>query len=444
MELEVNLLEFFSEEELSDLAKEIGFVKRKSPITGFKFLLTFTTGLLNTPDATLGQMASYMNSTLGTDITPQGIDDRIKENAKEFLKACLEKAIAMTDKAEGLERENNKLFEHIYIIDSTNFDLHPKLSNCFKGYGGSASPSSMRIQLVYDYLSGKVYVEIGDVTNSDSKTLHEIVKEQKLAINGPALFIFDLGYFKNETFLLIDDKPDQFFISKLKNNLQIQDLEGNAVNLKEILENSIGEFQMIVRIGKLKCRLLGKKLPESIINQRLRKVNQEYKRKGKTVSKEYKFFLTFALFISNLPEQYNFDSLYTLYRVRWQIELIFKTWKTILGIHKIRTARPHRLLCEVFGKLIIAVLIDNFSRLIESVKGVNLSFHRVLRHIQASSVTWAISINSGLSAHRQFLEKTKKQLLRTCKKKNQPKKKNIEHLLTKLIYEHVNPILKEA
>ena len=41
---------FFTEADIESLARECALVERKSPITGFKFLLTFTTGLLHTPD----------------------------------------------------------------------------------------------------------------------------------------------------------------------------------------------------------------------------------------------------------------------------------------------------------------------------------------------------------------------------------------------------------
>jgi hypothetical protein len=44
------------------MAKDIGFVERRSPVNGLRFLLTFTTGLLNTPDGTLAQLAAFLGA----------------------------------------------------------------------------------------------------------------------------------------------------------------------------------------------------------------------------------------------------------------------------------------------------------------------------------------------------------------------------------------------
>jgi len=45
-----------------------------------------------------------------------------------------------------------------------------------------------------------------------------------------------------------------------------------------------------------------------------------------------------------------------LARVRWQIELIFKLWKSHGQIDTWRTARAERILCEVYAKLLAMVL----------------------------------------------------------------------------------------
>lgn len=61
------LSRFFSESDIERLARERSLVERRSPITGFKFLLAFTTGLLNTPDGTLGQLAGFLSGACKTE-----------------------------------------------------------------------------------------------------------------------------------------------------------------------------------------------------------------------------------------------------------------------------------------------------------------------------------------------------------------------------------------
>ena len=57
-----DVFKFFDPQEVEAMAKDIGFVERRSPVNGLRFLLTFTTGLLNTPDGTLAQLAAFLGA----------------------------------------------------------------------------------------------------------------------------------------------------------------------------------------------------------------------------------------------------------------------------------------------------------------------------------------------------------------------------------------------
>jgi len=364
----------------------------------------------------LSQLAAFMDNVCGTRITPQALDERINELGMNFMKLCLGRAMKLSARSLSIDNVLLGLLHHVYIIDSTNFDLHHSLKDSFKGNHGSASEASMRIQFAYDHLTGKTFIEIGDVTLSDAKTLNDIVRLNKLDVNGNCLFLSDLGYFKTDTFLKIDQNDGCFFLSRLKNNLRLLDSDGKELELVKILKNKTEQIDLIIKIGDLECRLLGKKLPQEIINQKLRQVNQKNKKKGRTISKEYKIFLTCALFITNLSDEFKFDPLYTLYRLRWQIELIFKTWKSILKIHYIRSARKSRVLCQVYGKLIIAVLANFIYLNIQVHFGCNLSFHQTLQHIKTIATVWTLRIFQSGESLKEFLINMSRQINRSCKK----------------------------
>jgi hypothetical protein len=423
---------FFSKEEIEEIARENGLVQRQSPITGFKFLLNFTTGMLNVNDSTLAQMAAFLSGSCNAEVSPQAIDQKIKHAGKEFLKTCLIRALELSIKRLDIDNGLLSHLKHLFIIDSTNFDLHPKLKNVFKGNNGAASKSSIRIQFVYDFLSARMYIEIGDVNLSDAKTFHSIIKENKLKIDGPALFLSDLGYFKTDSFILINDLSHTF-ISRLKNNLNICNVHGEKLDITQLLTES-SQINIKIKIGDLSCRLVGEKIPEKAINQRLRKANKEARKKGRVLSKEYKIFLRFSLFITNTQETFTFKKLFNLYRTRWQIELVFKTWKSILGIHKIRSARKERVLCEIYGKLIIAVLTNIIYWRIKLEYATTLSYHKLLQHVKTLAINWTTNIVNGNDCHLVFLEKLKLGIMRLCPKNKQRNKPHIESILD----EHVS------
>ncbi|HPO91679.1 MAG TPA: transposase [Bacteroidales bacterium] len=79
-----------------------------------------------------------------------------------------------------------------------------------------------------------------------------------------------------------------------------------------------------------------------------------------------------------------YETLFALYKIIWRIELIFKTWKFILGIHKIRSARKERVMCEVYGKLILAVFSSFICAKSEQILPENIfvSLHRAMKQVK--------------------------------------------------------------
>ena len=62
--------------------------------------------------------------------------------------------------------------------------------------------------------------------------------------------------------------------------------------------------------------------------------------------------------VTNVPEKWlSAEMIRPFYSLRWQIELLFKQIKSVLCIHQSNTSKENRLLCEIYGKLIIAVMI---------------------------------------------------------------------------------------
>jgi len=133
--------------------------------------------------------------------------------------------------------------------------------------------------------------------------------------------------------------------------------------------------------------------------------------------------------------QYDVGMLFVLYRIRWRIELVFKTWKSILAIHKIRSAKSERVMCEVYGKLILAALSSMMCAAAEAyLDGAVISLHRAMRHLRVVAVSWALSIMDGLLSHARFLNKLKQDIARLCRKRSQKNKKTIEQLLKETLF----------
>src|SRR5207244_4668133 len=67
-----------------------------------------------------------------------------------------------------------------------------------------------------------------------------------------------------------------------------------------------------------------------------------------------------TVFVTNVPvELLSLNEALIIARARWQIELLFKLWKSHGHIDAWRTQKPWRILCEVYAKL-IAMLIQHW------------------------------------------------------------------------------------
>lgn len=428
--VEVNIARFFDLDEVETMARQSGFVERRSPVTGIRFLLTFTTGLLNTPDGTLAQLAAFLGATGGATVSPQAVDERINSMAREFMGACLGRALKMSASIPRGTSGALDRFDHVYVIDSTNFKLHPALAPCFRGCGGGASAAAMRIQFVFDYRTGIMHVEIGDVRLSDTATLARLIEAKTLPMDGVCLFLADLGYFKVTTFASIHRQSDHHFLSKLQFGTKFTNPDGTELDLPRLLKKAPDQFDLTVMMGGTVCRLVGKRLPDKVVNRKIRKANEAARAKSRPISDLYRLFLHYALFVTSLPAEYGMTQLFALYRIRWQVELTFKVWKSILAIHCIRSARPERVFCEVYGKLIVAVLVNSLCAAAWAfLDGLAVSPHKVARHVRAVATNWALAIMADIAKHRAFLKTLSRVLARFCRKTRQKSKPTIEEII---------------
>jgi len=80
-----------------------------------------------------------------------------------------------------------------------------------------------------------------------------------------------------------------------------------------------------------------------MVNQRRRKAREvryrhtgrydAARKKSRTPTKKYLQWLSFSFYITNVPiTVWTTDVIGTIYQLRWQIELIFKQWKSLLKI----------------------------------------------------------------------------------------------------------------
>jgi hypothetical protein len=108
---------------------------------------------------------------------------------------------------------------------------------------------------------------------------------------------------------------------------------------------------------KIPLRLAIELMPDEVYEQRIRKVKKYHEKKGCQTSEHYKFLARFNLFITNVTREVLPDEVISsLYRMRWQVELIFKIWKSVFGVHHVRKMKYQRWLCLLHFKLLMMIV----------------------------------------------------------------------------------------
>ena len=102
---------------------------------------------------------------------------------------------------------------------------------------------------------------------------------------------------------------------------------------------------------QIPCRLIVLRLPQEAADRQRQKAKENAQRHGRQVTQEYLKLLDWALFITNVPPtMLRTEHVATLYRIRWQIELVFKLCKSFCGLDYIAALRPQRIFTELYAR----------------------------------------------------------------------------------------------
>jgi hypothetical protein len=350
-------IQAFFHEGIETVARETEFVQRTSKLTGTKFLQALVFHSLEKQEMTLSSI-SQSCLDLGVDISEQGINERIDETSVAFLSRIFEQASKRFRLDQRIGIELLEQFANIYLVDSTQISLPETMAELFPGSGGNASSASVKIQLVFDYLHGHLeQIELCSGKNPDQG-----YRGHWSIIRKAALFLMDLGYFALDTFKKISDH-EAYFLSRLQMQTGLFDETGQRLELSSLLanqSNAIAETNVLIGSRsqhQIPCRLIMIRLPKEAADRQRQKARENAQRHGRTISRTHLKLLDWAIFITNVPaHMLRIDHVASLYRIRWQIELVFKMCKSFCGLTYIASLRPERIWTELYARLIGVVL----------------------------------------------------------------------------------------
>ncbi|MGR5874615.1 IS4 family transposase [Bacillus pacificus] len=381
---------------LEELAKELGFVKRKRKFSGNELATICIWVSQRTASDSLVRLCSQLHAATGTLMSPEGLNKRFDKKAVEFLKyifsALWKSKICETS---AISSAALTYFQRIRILDATIFQVPKHLAHVYPGSGGCAQTAGIKIQLEYDLHSGQfLNFQMGPGKNNDKTFGTECLD----TLRPSDLCIRDLGYFSLEDLDQMDQRG-AYYISRLKLNHTVYvkirfrilskrnrkkqsqyiqvDLEHIMNNLKpgqtyEIKEAYIGKNQ------KLFTRVIIYRLTDKQIQERRKKQSYTESKKGITFSEKSKRLTGINIYVSNTPEGVvPMEQIHDFYSLRWQIEIIFKTLEILISNSSLANyqKRAIRML------MCMEDLLPSLSVLLRCLRCVNFFYKRTKREL---------------------------------------------------------------
>ena len=434
--------EFFTTAQIEACARRTGFVRRTSKLTGKVFLALMTFGAWSTRNTSLGQLATKAaHLPTPVDISTEALHQRMTRRAVTFLQALLQQAFAKLHTGTTVcDVALWTPFSAVHIADSTGFALPPALKELFPGSGGGASVAGAKIQLVWEYLSHSfAHLALVPGTLPDNKYIDTVVQ---LAQRG-ALFLFDLGYFKVKALAQMAE-AEAYFLTRLNHQTALYAAEGGRLQRVELAQLLHEESRTLVEhslhLGaseRLAVRLIAARVPEAVVNRRRHAARHAARKCGYTPSHAHLAVLAWNLLITNVPGTvWTPATICTAYSLRWQVELVFKSWKSDLHLATLPTKTTAPTLCYLYGRLLLIVLAYALCPALRNGlwtrRQRELSFLKLIRYLQALADHWLQTLFASPAHLRSWLSQVCVRVQRVVAKTSRRRRTSIQRLRASL------------
>jgi len=316
--------------ELEEIGQRTGLIQRVRKFTAVLLLKMVVFTLLRVPRP---KTKDYVTTAAQLDltITERAVEKRFTPQLVRFLRTVLQRVLQLAVAVAPVDTPLLKKFTAVFVGDSTTVLLPDQCAAEFAGSGGTSNSgkAALKIQVLWNLCTGtlrRVVIEAG--RSSDAKT----TAIQELPPVG-SLSIWDLGYFGLERFRAWT-AHGAYWISRLHPGTVILDPDGRPWNLYQRLGQHLweGPLDRLVLLGseqRVSSRLIALRAPHEVAARRRQKAYEKAQKSGRTPSAAHLEWCTWTILVTNCPESLlTWQEVVVLYRSRWQIELLFKLWKS--------------------------------------------------------------------------------------------------------------------
>jgi len=189
---------------------------------------------------------------------------------------------------------------------------------------------------------------------------------------GPGdIAIGDAGYAKAQDLARLDATGAGFIVRTGWNAVRLRTPGGAPFDLfavlKDVPERGMADVAAAIALDRggtellpVRLVILGKSAEEAA--RARARVRRKSRKQGKTPKKETLRAAGYIVLLSSLDDaDFSTGDVLELYRLRWQIELVFKRLKSLLHLDQLPARDPNLARCWIYAKIIAALLLEDMS-----------------------------------------------------------------------------------
>jgi len=376
------------------LARQSGFLRRRPrKIPRANFLVALL-ALAAESFLTLERVAAIIALAAQVSYSKQALHKRLSPAIERFVAQAATCLFGNLPEARTRLRGLLQPFGRVLLHDSTVETLPEHLAKVFPGSGNQRKRyAALKIQFITDLLSGQpLHLSLSGFTRNDQAAAADILE----VVRPGDLILRDLGYFVLRAFQWIMELG-AFFVSRCRTDMTFYDPRtGQPLDLARQLRRC-PHLDREVWLGaqKLPVRLVALPLPEEVANQRRHKAKKHGGQSSPPTAQRL-FLMGWSLLITNVPRSlWPPRVLAAVYRLRWRVEMIFKAWKSHLGLRHFYCRSASVLRLAVVTKLLFCVLVYCCCQSLELLCG-QVDHHISLQRLARTMAVCACFVEASL------------------------------------------------
>jgi hypothetical protein len=337
-------------------------------------------------------------------VTRQAIDQRFKGKGGKRLVDWLADLVSEATSAAVVRRtpvrELLPRFPAIWVEDTTVLTLPDALAEQWPGCGGSAGASraALKLSLRLDLVSGTQHGPVCAPAKVHDRTL----ADEHPPLPAGCLYLADLGYFSLSRFRELA-AAGVHVLSRLRAGTKLVDHAGRSWDVPAFLAaQQRPRIDVEVQVGaadRFPCRVLALRAPRHVVRARRRQIREERRREGRPAGTAALAQALWTVLLTTVPAtQLSLDEAMALLHARWQIELLWKGWKTQGGLRCSRSTQPQHIHAELMAKL-LGVIIQQWLLLAVGYQPLTSSWVLTVRAIRDEIRRLAQAVWRGKGIH---------------------------------------------